>query len=130
SLSDANPDFRMSFSNEVTWKSFGIRGLLEWQKGSGVINLTRLLYDFGQVTPDYANKVPGSTRTVGELRLDGFGRVLKPNYLEDGSFVKLREVSVYYDIPNHLLSDWWGGLSSARISLAGRNLVKWWNYSG
>jgi TonB-linked SusC/RagA family outer membrane protein len=129
-LSDANPDFRMSFSNDVTWKRFGLHGLVEWQEGSGVINLTKLLYDFGQVTEDYATPIAGATQTVGERRLAGFGRVLKPNYLEDGSFVKVRELTVYYDVPNDMLAGIWGGISSARISLGGRNLVKWWDYSG
>jgi hypothetical protein len=129
-LADANPDFRMSFSNDITWKRFGLRGLVEWQKGSGIVNLTKLLYDFAALTADYDRPIPGSTETVGERRLAGFGRVLKPNYLEDGSYVKLRELAVSYDLPSALLARTWGGLSSARISFGGRNLLRWTEYSG
>ncbi|MGQ0649455.1 MAG: SusC/RagA family TonB-linked outer membrane protein [Gemmatimonadaceae bacterium] len=129
-LGDANPDFRMSFTNDITWKRLGLHALVEWQKGTDVVNLTKLLYDFGQTTIDYADPVTGSSRTKGERRLDGFGRVLKPNYLEDGSFVKVREVALYYDLPSSLVSSLWRGLASARVSVSGRNLVKWWDYQG
>jgi hypothetical protein len=129
-LSDANPDFRMSFSNDITWRRLSLRGLVEWQKGSGIVNLTRLLYDFGSVSNDYDAPITGSDQTVGERRLAGFGRVLKPNYLEDGSYVKLREVALSYDLPNQWLGRVWGGLTSARLTVAGRNLLRWANYSG
>jgi len=43
----------------------------DWQHGSDILNLTRLLYDFGQVTPDYADPIPGSTQTGGSAASRG-----------------------------------------------------------
>ena len=129
-IGDANPDFRMSFSNDITWKRIGVRGLVEWQQGSDVINLTRLLYDFGQVTSDYADKIPGKTETVGERRLRGWGAGRAANFLEDGSYVKLREIAVSYDLPRTWLNGVWGGVKSSRLSFSGRNLLRWTNYTG
>jgi TonB-dependent starch-binding outer membrane protein SusC len=128
-LGDANPDFRMGFNSDFTWKSLGFRFLVEWQKGSDIINLTTLLYDFGQVTKDYAEPIAGSDETVGERRLAGFG-VRTANYLEDASYVKLREVAVSYDLPRTLLTNLWGGARTARVSLSGRNLLTSASYSG
>ncbi|MGQ0640270.1 MAG: SusC/RagA family TonB-linked outer membrane protein [Gemmatimonadaceae bacterium] len=128
-IGEANPDFRMSFSNEVTWRSFSARALVEWQKGGDIINLTKLLYDFGQVTKDYADPISGSTETVGERRLAGFGRHAA-TYVEDGSYVKMREISVSYDVPRSLTNGIWGGIRSARVSLSGRNLLRWTDYTG
>ena len=102
---------------------------MEWQKGSDVINLTTLLYDFGQVTKDYAAPIAGTDETVGERRLAGFG-VRTANYLEDASYVKLREVSLSYDFPRSLLSRVWGGARTARVSFSGRNLFVGTSYSG
>jgi TonB-linked SusC/RagA family outer membrane protein len=127
-IGEANPDFRMSFSNDVTWRGFTARALFEWQKGGDVINLTKLLYDFGQTTEDYADPF-NSSETVGEHRLAGFGRHAA-TYVEDGSYVKMREISLSYDVPRSFTNSIWGGIRSARISLSGRNLLRWTDYTG
>ncbi len=127
-IGEANPDFRMSFTNDVTWRGFTARALLEWQKGGDVINLTKLLSDFGQVTEDYAKPFSGNV-TVGENRLAGFGKHAA-TYVEDGSYVKMREISLSYDLPRSLTNSIWGGIRSARVSLAGRNLLRWTDYTG
>ncbi len=128
-LGDANPDFRMAFRNDLRWGSFGLNALVEWQQGSNIINLTRLLYDFGKITPDYADPIAGSTETVGERRLAGFG-VKTSNYLESASYVKLREVGISYDLPRSWIAGIWGNARSARISLSGRNLLMNTDYTG
>ncbi len=128
-IGDANPDFRMSFSSDVTWRRFAARALMEWQQGGHILNLTKLLSDFGQVTEDYADKISGLTQTVGERRLAGFGKEAS-TYMEDGSYVKVREISVSYDVPSALTSGIWGGIRSAKISVSGRNLLRWTNYTG
>ncbi|MEO7962744.1 MAG: SusC/RagA family TonB-linked outer membrane protein [Gemmatimonadaceae bacterium] len=129
-LGDANPDFRMSFTNDVTWRRLGARALVEWQQGSNIINLTKLLYDFGQNTKDFADPVAGSSQTVGARRLNAWGAGVAANYIEDASYVKLREVALYYDIGRGFLSNVWGGVKSARLSVAGRNLFVSTKYSG
>ena len=50
-------------------------------------------------------------------------------YVEDGSFVRLREVALTFDVPQ----EWVGStLKSNRLSLtlSGRNLALWTDYSG
>ena len=47
-------------------------------------------------------------------------------YYQDGSFAKLREVSVTYTVPPNLL----GGYQSASLTVAGRDLHTWTNYAG
>ena len=49
-------------------------------------------------------------------------------YVEDGSFVKLREVSATYTLPASLASV--ARASGASITLAGRNLKTWTDYTG
>jgi len=53
--------------------------------------------------------------------------VLEP-FIQDASFVKLREVSLTYHLPDRWLSR--TGVTSAAITLAGRNLVTWSPYNG
>ncbi len=136
-VADANPDFRMAFTNDLTYKRFSVHFLLDWQKGSAILNLTRLLYDFGQVTPDYADPLRDtlvtatgdSLKTVGQKRLAGFAKVTK-NYIESASFLKLREITLTYDLPTSLIHSVWQGARYARISVSGRNLFTSTPYTG
>ncbi len=128
-IGDANPDFVMSFGSDLNYKRFRISGLLDWQKGSDVINLTKFLYDLGSNTDDYMDPVAGSTLTAGPRRLALFGKQTRM-YVEDASFVKLREVTLAYDVPAQLLTRFWGGAHTARVSLSGRNLLTFTDYTG
>jgi outer membrane receptor protein involved in Fe transport len=127
-VGDVNPDFRMGFGGDVNMNRFGLHFLFDWQKGSNILNLTRLLYDLGGVTSDFAVPIPGSTQTVGQQRLAGFGTVTG-NYVESASFLKLREVTLTYDLPASSVHGLFGA-RSARISLSARNLFTVTNYTG
>ncbi len=120
-VGNGEPDFRFGWLNTVAWRSFDFTMLVDWQKGSDIVNLTRLLYDFGQVSPDYVG--------AGEMRLAAFSDGDIRPYVEDASFVKLREVSVGWDAPEKLARRI-GPVDSLRVTLSGRNLWTWSSYSG
>jgi outer membrane receptor protein involved in Fe transport len=130
-IGDATPDFVMSFASELSYKRFRIHGLLDWQKGSDVINLTKFLYDLAQNTADYADPITdaGVQTTVGARRLALFGHQTRV-YVEDASFLKLREVALTYDLPPSLMSKLWGSAKTASLSLSGRNLWTQTDYTG
>jgi TonB-linked SusC/RagA family outer membrane protein len=129
-IGDSNPDFRMGFGSDVTAGAFGLHFLFDWQKGSDISNLTKLLYDLdnGGLYPDFADPIPGSTLTVGQQRVAGFGKVTR-NWTESASFLKLREVTLSYDVPGSSVRSLFGG-RSLRVSLSARNLFTSTNYSG
>ena len=127
-VGDVNPDFRMGFSTDVNMSRFGLHFLFDWQKGSSILNLTKLLYDLGSVAPDFADPIAGSTQTVGQRRLAGFG-VVTGNYVESASFFKLREVNLSYDFSPSTVRGLFGA-HSARISLSARNLFTSTPYTG
>jgi TonB-linked SusC/RagA family outer membrane protein len=119
-VGDGEPDFRIGWSNVVSVGDFTFAALLDWQHGSNVVNLTRLLYDGAGNSPDVeaANK-----------RLEAFGMGDARPYIEDASFVKLREVSVSYNLPKRIASQL-GPLKSLEVQLSGRNLFTITDYSG
>ncbi|MBW3654933.1 MAG: SusC/RagA family TonB-linked outer membrane protein [Gemmatimonadetes bacterium] len=135
-LGDATPEWKMGFGNELTLGAFSMYGLVDWQHGGDVINLTRLLYDAGEVTDDWVPR-DGKVDPVsqchpncsGQERISGFGTFTK-QYLEDASYVKLREVSLTWRIPAALLSRAPGRVQDASIQFSGRNLVTWTDYTG
>jgi TonB-linked SusC/RagA family outer membrane protein len=129
-IGDSNPDFRMGFSNDITAGQFGLHFLFDWQDGSDISNLTKLLYDLdnGGLSPDFADPIAGTTETVGGRRVAGFGRVTK-NWTESATFLKLREVTLSYEVPPSTVRSLFGG-RSARLSLSARNLFTETPYSG
>jgi TonB-linked SusC/RagA family outer membrane protein len=139
-VGDANPDFRVGLSNELTLGRFTLFGLGEWSQGGTVVNLTKLLFDFGQNTHDYDTDPQyvdhigpievDDTLTLGERRVRGFGVETRP-YIEDATYFKLRELTLSYAVPETVVGAAFGGaIRSARLSLSGRNLLTFTDYSG
>jgi TonB-linked SusC/RagA family outer membrane protein len=128
-VGEANPKWRMGFVNDFTFHSFTLHTVLDWQHGGSILNLTKLLSDFGGVTKDYDKPIPGSTETVGERRIAGFNLVTR-NWIEDASFLKLRELTLSYDLPPGLVGGLWRGSRYAKVSLSARNLFLSAKYDG
>ena len=130
-IGDATPDFNMSFSNDLKLGGFRLYGLFDWQKGGDVINLTKFLYDLGSNTEDYNDPVTvgGTATTVGAARLAAWPKQTRI-YVEDASFVKLREVTLSYDLPTRITSRIGRGVRSAQVSISGRNLLTFTDYTG
>ena len=119
-IGDAEPDFRMAFANTVKYGNFALSFLLDWQQGSDVINLTRFLYDASKNTVDYEQR--------GAQRQKEWATNAAV-YVEDASFLKVREVSLTYNLPESYVTRV-PGLKSARLTVSGRNLFTFTNYSG
>jgi hypothetical protein len=122
-LGNTAPDFRMGFANTVTVGRFDFNAVLDYQKGGDIINLTQFLYDDAETAADFGSEAHA-------YRLTGYnGGVMTP-YIEDASFVKLRELSVGVWLPENWLASTNVGLRTARVSISGRNLFTWSDYSG
>jgi len=125
-VGDANPDFQMSFSNDLTWKSLSLGFLFDWKQGGDVVNLTEFLYDAGQNSVDY--------ETAGVQRQARFNDPVNPEtqvYVQDASYLKLREVTLAYNLPDGFTQRLFGGTARyARLSVSGRNLLRFTGYRG
>jgi TonB-linked SusC/RagA family outer membrane protein len=129
-------DFAGGFRNTFTYKNFSVGALIDFQ-GGGVIHSTSLQWSkYSGMDPETAE---GSIREDG-LIVDGVTEtgetnttavdpqtyyqsiwsVAGPN-VYDASFVKLREVTVGYNIPNSVFGNL--AIKDARISFLGRNLA-------
>ena len=126
-LKDANADFRVGFSNDIRIKQFNVYGTLDWQKGGTVNNLTQFLFDLTRNTEDCNDLVNGQSVCV-QRNLDF------PNntgtYFQDASFVKLRELTVSYELSPEMASSLWSAARFIRLNLSGRNLLTFTDYPG
>nr|WP_254626662.1 SusC/RagA family TonB-linked outer membrane protein [Myxococcus sp. CA039A] len=119
-IGDTEPTFTLGWANTLRYSDLTLSFLWHWQQGSDVINLTRFLYDGAGTSVDY--------ETAGRQRLQD-RRNNAGIYVEDASFVKLREVTLSYNLPKGWVSAI-PKLQNARLSLSGRNLLMFTSYSG
>ena len=121
-VGDANPDFQMSFSSDLDFHSFTLGVLLDWKKGGDVVNLTQFLYDLGQNSADYV--------AVGSQRLARWSNGQTKAYVQDASYLKLREVNLSYNLPASVTRLFGSNVRHARVSISGRNLFRITPYDG
>ncbi len=128
-LNDANSRHTIQFLNTVTYKRFSFSGLLDWRNGGHTSTMTKNLFDEGGNSRDFADASPTAGVLLGDYRYGNFSAGDIRGYTDDGTYVKLREISVSYDAPKS-----WADVAKARsmrISLSGRNLAMWskyWSY--
>jgi TonB-dependent starch-binding outer membrane protein SusC len=120
-VGDFQPDYRMSFGNEFNAGPFRLYALLDWSRGGNTINLTDLYFDTG----------PGlwadSAQSVKRFASFSNGATA---YVEDASFLKLRQVSFSYTLPSQIFAFAHGRISNAKLSLTGYNLLASFKYDG
>jgi hypothetical protein len=122
-IGDANPDFQISFSNDIDFNRFTLGFLFDWKKGGDIINLTQFLYDAGQNSRDFLE--------AGSARIAQQAQGLTQAYVQDGSYLKLREVNLSYNLSDGATAAIFGSsIRTARISLTGRNLLRITPYDG
>jgi TonB-dependent starch-binding outer membrane protein SusC len=119
-IGNTAPDLRVGWSNVVSFGDVTFTAHLAWQHGSNIVNMTRLQYDFAGNSPDVE---------AANQRLGTFMRGDVRPYVEDASFVKLREVTVSYTLPRRLAAQL-GPLKRLELSMTGRNLTTFTRYSG
>ncbi len=123
-IGDPNPDWTGSFTNEFSiGKSLSLRMQWDASYGNDVFNFTRRVGD--------RDLYGGLKGYEGELR----GEVPKgtsaalfsimENWIEDGSYLKFREISATYDIRLKALNN-----KPLRITVSGRNLWSIDKYKG
>jgi TonB-linked SusC/RagA family outer membrane protein len=119
-VGDANPDFTASLSSDLNYGKFSLGFTWEWKHGGDIVNLTQLLYDaFG----NSVDQVP-----TGNTRISTWAGGKTKVYVQDGSYLKLRDVNLGYDVPTAVASHF--GARTARISFSGRNLLRFTPYKG
>jgi TonB-linked SusC/RagA family outer membrane protein len=128
-IADSNPKYLMQFGNDFTYKAFAVNVLVDYRRGGAVSNMTLNLYDEGENTWDYEDKSPDGTTPLGKYRYDAWSEGNTGVYVMDGSYTKVREVSLSWDVPRSMLSRI-RGVDNMRVNLAGRNLFIISGYNG
>ncbi|HEY9261851.1 SusC/RagA family TonB-linked outer membrane protein, partial [Chitinophaga sp.] len=121
-IGNSEPKFQMSFFNEVTlYKNWSLRFLIHWKKGGDNINLTQLLTDIGSTSPDFDEPMKG---TKAGLYRPGAGDA--SIYVQDASYVRIREIGIYYNLPMKNTKN----IRAIRLGVSANNFFTWTKYIG
>ena len=112
----------MGFSNEFTFGKLRLTSLFDWSHGGDLVNITMDVYDAFELSPDLPDGGLSRAKRNDEQGIS--------QYVFDASFVKLREVTLSYQLPSSFTNRIFRGAGSSRIELSGRNLIKWTSYPG
>lgn len=123
------------FTNNFTYKGFDLSVFFQWSYGNDIMNANRLFFESsnnksrelnqyasyaGRWTPENPDSdIPAATTSASN-------RVISSRIVEDGSFLRLKTVTLGYTFPKTLIAK--AKLSNARVYIAAQNLWTWTSY--
>jgi TonB-linked SusC/RagA family outer membrane protein len=126
------------FSNTFTYKGFDLNVFFQWSYGNQVLNANKIymegaglagLWNINQFA-SYANRwtPTNPSNTIPRLFAQGNLGVWSSRYIEDASFLRLKTVSLGYNLPMKYLNKI--KIKSARFYCSAQNIFTWTKYSG
>jgi len=123
-IGNANPDFTIGLHNQINWGKFAISFLLRAAVGQDVFNNTALVYS------TKGNALQGKNFLASAFT-DPTGihepAIYSSRWIEDGSFVRLQNITVEYALDLPLLTR---SARSARLYASADNVFVLTGYSG
>ncbi len=142
-LGNYNPDFSMGFSNKFSYKGIDMTVLFDWRQGGTIVSRTRAIGNTAGVLQEtLAGRETGivgdgvmnvgtaenpqfvlNTTSVSASQFYNtiFDRGNEASALYSASYLKLRQVSIYYNISDKLTKSL--GFQSIKLGLVGNNLL-------
>lgn len=125
------------FTNNFQYKGFDLSVFFQWSYGNDILNANRLFFESGfNKTRDlnqyasYADRwtPENPTSNIPVASSSASNKVFSSRIIEDGSFLRLKTVTLGYSLPDKVIKKW--RMEQARVYVAGQNLWTWTGYSG
>lgn len=132
-IGNPTPDFTMGFNASVDFKNFDFSFFFQGNFGNEIFNGTqRQDLRFTNRTTDILNRWTGEGTSNSLPRftwidINNNYRV-SDLYIEDGSFIRLKNIQLGYNLPSRLLDKM--GAEKWRFYISGENLLTLTNYTG
>jgi len=130
-IGDPNPDFTFGMTNTLGHKGFHLSVFVQGAYGNDVYNASRIetegMYDGKNQSVRVLDRwrAPGQQTDVPKA---GFDLKNSNYFVEDGSFLRLKNISLAYDVPTAGLSRL--GLRKLQPFVSLANILTWTKYSG
>lgn len=125
------------FVNNFRYKGFSLNVFFQWSYGADIYNANRITFE-GNTNgrrnmnqfASYANRWTPENQTNEHFRAGGEGVIgyHSSKYLEDGSYLRLKTVSLDYALPSRLLRKVY--MSNLSLNVAMQNIFTWTKYTG
>ncbi|WP_215225105.1 SusC/RagA family TonB-linked outer membrane protein [Echinicola shivajiensis] len=134
-LGDANPKLTGGFGPRITYKNLQISGYFNFRYGADIVNRTKMLtenmYGYDNQNTAVLNRWrrPGDeTDMPRALIRTGYNWLGSDRYVEDGSFMRFRTLTVRYGMPKEFLDKI--KLKDLSFYVTAENIFTWTNYTG
>jgi TonB-linked SusC/RagA family outer membrane protein len=131
------PDFNLGFNTSFRWKGFSAFALIHAQFGGDIYNNTRQwsYRELRHGDVDQAGKADSEKKPVDYYNALYNTNSVNSAFVEDGSYVKLRELNLSYTFDKGFFQNLLGGsafnlFNSMKLGFIGRNLLTFTDYSG
>lgn len=135
-IGDVNPDYTFGFTNNFAYKNFDLSLFINGVQGNDIVNMNTAFNGNLGGSKNITEEVlagawaegKDNSNATGPKAERQFWRTLlfSRRFIEDGSFVRIKNVTLSYTLPDRLIR----GISSIRVSLGVNNLYTFTNYSG
>ncbi|SFB95011.1 TonB-linked outer membrane protein, SusC/RagA family [Algibacter lectus] len=133
-IGNTNPDYIFGWNNDFSYKNFTLGIFIQGSVGNDLMNINNLFLSTGRTANNvfkdwYENRWTPENPTNNPRYVDRIGnQYLQPNsaIVEDGSYIRLKNVSLGYNIPTEKIK----GVNSLRVYATATNLITITDYSG
>jgi TonB-linked SusC/RagA family outer membrane protein len=131
-IGDPNPDFTYGLTNTFSFKNFDLSIFLQGISGNDIFNGSRIYLESGMGDDNQTTEMlrrwmkPGDVTDIPRVGDETNNRTSR--FIENGSFMRIKNVTFGYNFPKALLSK--AKIKSARIYVSGQNLYTFTAYSG
>ncbi|WP_423735115.1 SusC/RagA family TonB-linked outer membrane protein [Chitinophaga caseinilytica] len=130
-IGNAQPDVILGLNNNFNWKGFALSVFLQGTFGNQVLNANRQALELftgqqnaaGSARDRWTPEHP--SQTIPRAKLDP-APVFSDRFIEDGSFLRLKNVSLSYTLPKQFT----GKISTVQVYVSAQNLATWTKYTG
>lgn len=129
-VGNAYPKFTMSWNNNLSYRGINLSFQWDWSHGNSVYNLTRQWMYRDRLHKDFDVPVTigGQTGAFVNYYNSLYNSVQRTGYfVEDASFIRLRDLTLSYQLNNLLKLKW---VNNVTLMVSGRNLLTFTDYSG
>jgi TonB-linked SusC/RagA family outer membrane protein len=130
-VGNVNPNFTSSLINRFNiYKKLSVSFQFDWNHGQKIYNATRQYLARDQLSSDFDKSVTINGKTGSFVAYwNSYYNALNPvsSFVEDGSFIRLRDASISYDLTSVAHARW---IKSLIFTVTGRNLLTFTKYSG
>jgi TonB-linked SusC/RagA family outer membrane protein len=131
-IGNPHPDFIFGFNNTFQYKNFDLNIFFQGVVGNDMMNFTRMELEWvngkeNQLATVLNRWTPANTDT-NIPKVDSYSSIMSTRWIEDGTYIRLKNISLGYNLPENILKRIY--IDRLRIYISGQNLLTITNYTG